>query len=587
MAAATELAGGVSAELRIFLDTQLDAGDVLVDVEPGFGFVALSAVTAPAGTPSVFVLERQNGSCDAMQVSARDAGGWVEPFPLDDLTTGALTDLIVARLPHDGSIFVHASPAMLPTALQGLAPLVLLGRVAACCLSIPPDVRDSDLQNATALLHALGFMVHAMHEHDGEPQLFAVPALSRASCAIALAGALPQADIAIAPRPDMVVVHDPRIAPADVGMRVLSAPAQVVAPPAFSFIAPYCRTGYGVVGAHLLREFLLQDAPVAYFPLGHIDGSVVKSDLVKRALARQGSFNDSAPSVRLSQQFDLAMHVGRGPRIGFPIFELDQFHAYERHHLERQDRLLVTCEWARHVLLENGIANTPIDIIPLGVDRAVFHEHVAFTATTTDTVFMSVGKLERRKGQRELLTAFETAFTPHDAVRLVLVCHNAFVDEKTFADMVHPFRTSPMASRITLVTTPLATQRDLATVMASADCAVFPARAEGWNLEALEMLSMGKPVIATDCTGHTAYLTTDNARLIAVDALEPSVPDAPSGRWAAWGERQHEQLVVNLRDVHCARQHDELAVNVAGIRTAERLSWAASANTLMRSVLAA
>ncbi len=588
---AAENAGGVAAELRIFLDAQLEAGDALVDVAPGFGFVALSAATAPGGTPSVYVLEQPEGSTKPLQSSARAVGSWVNPFDLEALRDGTLTDDLVARVPNDGRIFVHANLAMLPVVLKGIAPLVLLGRVVACCLSIPRDSDDSALRAAHELFTALGFRPHEMHDHDDEPQLFAVESLTSESCIIAIAIVEP---LACTDAPS-VPVHD-RTADAEghsaTPVATSSIPhaaaARAVAPPTFAFIAPYCRTGYGIVGAHLLREFLLQDAPVAYFPLGQIDTTVVKNDVVRRALARQGSFDDSAPSVRLSQQFDLALHVGRGPRVGFPIFELDCFHPYERHHLERQDRLLVTCEWARGVLRENGLSKTPIDIVPLGVDRQVFHEGVPCTAPkATDTVFMNVGKLERRKGQLDLLRAFEAAFASADAVQLVLVCHNPFVDEKTFAELVLPFRTSPMASRITLVTTPLPTQRELASVMASADCAVFPARAEGWNLEALEMLSMGKPVIATDCTGHSAYLTHDNARLVTVDALEQSVPGALKGRWAAWGARQHEHLVTHLRDVHAAKHHGSLGINHAGISTAQQLSWSASANALMQSVASA
>ncbi len=609
---AAENAGGVAAELRIFLDAQLEAGDALVDVAPGFGFVALSAATAPAGAPSVYVLEQPDASTKLLQSSAREAGGWVDTFELEALCDGTLTDELVARVPNDGRIFVHADLAMLPVVLKGLAPLVLLGRVVACCLSIPPDADDTELRAAYELFTALGFQSHEMRDRNGEPQLFAVESLASESCIIAIAIAEP---LACAETPS-VQVHDRTADPEGYSAHPAASPLRshpdadtaavrcaatpvatsiphqvavhAAAPPAFAFIAPYCRTGYGIVGAHLLREFLLQDAPVAYFPLGQIDTTVVKNDVVRRALARQGSFDDSAPSVRLSQQFDLALHVGRGPRVGFPIFELDCFHPYERHHLERQDRLLVTCEWARGVLRENGLSKTPIDIVPLGVDRQVFHEGVLCAApSATDTVFMNIGKLERRKGQLDLLRSFEAAFAPTDGVQLVLVCHNPFVDEKTFAELVLPFRTSPMASRITLVTTPLPTQRELATVMASADCAVFPARAEGWNLEALEMLSMGKPLIATDCTGHSAYLTHDNARLITVDALEQSVSGALKGRWAAWGARQHEQLVTHLRDVHAAKHHGSLGINHAGISTAQRLSWSASANALMQSVASA
>ena len=40
--------------------------------------------------------------------------------------------------------------------------------------------------------------------------------------------------------------------------------------------------------------------------------------------------------------------------------------------------------------------------------------------------------------------------------------------------------------------------------MAEAHCGVFPARSEGWNLGLVEMLSMGRHVIATDYSAHTS-----------------------------------------------------------------------------------
>ncbi len=585
-AEADERADGVAAALRIFLDAQLEEGDIVVDVAPGFGFITLSAATAPAGVPSVFALQQSESPFEAMQTAARNAGGWVEPFTVEALATGALTDGLVERLPEEGRLFLHANVHTLHAVLKGVAPLVLLGRVVACCLSVSDEDDVTARTDATRMLHALGFGLHEMREHEGEPQLFAIVEIPPRTCVIALAGASALSDGTLPP--PALQVSSTTSAPWGANTSASPIMTRPVVPPVFSFIAPHCRTGYGIVGAHLLREFQRQDAPVAYFPLGRVDPTVVHNDLVGKAIARQGSFDDAAPSVRLSQQFDLALHVGRGPRIGFPIFELDRLHANERHHLERQDRLLVTCEWARGVLLENGVWKTPIDIVPLGVDRNVFHERVQPTArASSDTVFMSVGKLEQRKGQLELLHAFEAAFTPKDSVKMVVLCHNAFVDEKAFADMVSPFRSSRMAARITLVTKPLPTQRDLATVMASASCAVFPVRAEGWNLEALEMLSMGKPVIATDCTGHTAYLDHHNARLIAIDALEESMPGETRGRWAAWGDAQHEQLVEQLRAVHTERQSGTLEVNRAGIATAERLSWASSANALMHSVVSA
>ena len=575
-AVAVEQSAGVVAELRLFLDAQLEAGDSLIDVAPAFGFVSLSAVTAPLGLPSVFVLDDATGSLAGLQNAARDAGGWLDGFSAADLASDKLVSLVVERIALEGRAFGHADATSLPGLLRGLDPLIILGRVVAICLSPSPNDTPVARANATTLLRSRGFGTHELRDADGEASLFAVLEWELDTPVIAIAGTVVQ-ETSVETVP--TTTRPPAIAP---------AAAMSLTLPHFSFIAPYCRTGYGVVGAHLLREFIQIDAPVAYFPIGQVDRSIVKNDALGAALARQGAFDDAAPSVRLSQQFDLALHVGRGPRIGFPIFELDTFTQAERHHLERQDRLIVTCEWARTVLLENGIWRTPIDIAPLGVDRTVFNEHVQPATTRgNDTVFMSVGKLEPRKGQLELLRAFEAAFGRRDAVRLVLICHNAFVDATALEQMLAPFKRSSMASRITLVTTPLPHQKDLAAAMAMADCAVFPARAEGWNLEALEMLALGKRVIATACTAHTAFLTEANAKLVSVDALEESVPGDHCGRWAAWGSAQHEQLVQHLRDAHGDRHRGELALNEAGIATSKQFSWTASARAVMTSVASA
>ena len=52
--------------------------------------------------------------------------------------------------------------------------------------------------------------------------------------------------------------------------------------------------------------------------------------------------------------------------------------------------------------------------------------------------------------------------------------------------------------------------------MSQVDCGVFPSRAEGRNLELLEMMSAGKHVITTDYSAHTEFCTKDNAGLVPI-----------------------------------------------------------------------
>lgn len=612
-AAALEANGGVSAEIRAFLDAQLETGDVLLDLAPGFGFVALSATTAAGGLPTVFVGGLSESRLQTLQDAAVDVGGWLESIDTDAGTD--LAELLDTRLDSEGRVFVHVATADVADICTRLQPLIAEGRVLAICL---PDAHVADdWTTANRALNAAGMTACALVEQDGEAVMVRV-AGTPSSPVIALPSALaddaPTAQIEsvdaevnidlvdnLFPAPS--VGTTPSYASASVGgalvANALVANALVANAPApvaprwnalrdgLSFISSHSRTGYGVSGAHLLRAMQQRGVPVAFFPLGAVDRTLAENPQLHQAVNLQDAYRPDVPSVRLSQQFDLAMHVGRGAHVAYTIFELDTFTPRELHHLATQDAIFVCSEWARQLCLDNGLTETPLHIVPLGVDRAIFNENVeAKRRWSNETVFMQVGKLEPRKGQLDMLRAFEDAFTPKDNVRLVLSCGNPFVSTADLDAMLRPFKKSPLAARITLLTAELPAQADVAELMAAADCGVFAARAEGWNLEALEMLSMGKSVIATDYSAHTEFMNESNARLIAIDSTEVAFPGKHPGRWASWGTRQHDQLVTQLREVHAQKLQGTLALNAAGIATAQNFSWDASADALIRSLYA-
>ncbi len=562
-AAAIESSGGVAAEVRAFFDEQLATGDVVLDLAPGFGFVALSAATAPNGVPAVFIAGINEPQLAELQQAAADAGAWLETLPHDPWTE--LDSIIETRLDAHGRVFVHVAPSQLLRACSALRELIGSGRLLAVCVSESFNAEQWATQRNA--LEDVGLRACVLGERDGSVMLMPTIEVPH-SCLIAVPAALFDA----APNAVAERTHDAASSPHAQWNAVRDG---------FSFIAPHSRTGYGVTGANLLRALQARGVPVAFFPLGGVDRTLTDNPALERALEAQSSFRDDVPSVRLSQQFDLALHAGRGPHIGFTIFETDAFTARELHHLRLQDAIIVCSPWARDVCYANGLTDKPVHVVPLGVDRSVFNEHVAPVRQWDETVFLQVGKLEPRKGQLELLRAFEAAFTPNDNVRLILACHNPFMRRDAFEAALAPFRTSPMARRIVIAEGELETPRDVAALMASANCGVFPARAEGWNLEALEMLSMGKALIATNATAHTAFLTSQNARLISIDALEPAMGGRIAGRWPAWGATQHEQLVSHLRAVHAERTAGKLTENSAGIVTAVAHSWDASALALI------
>lgn len=567
-AAEQEANGGVAAEVRVFLDEQITTGDLLLDFAPGFGFVALSAASAPNGLPTVLAAGLDEVDLIALQDAAAEAGAWIEA--MDAQPWAQLDQLVDDRLDPDGRVFVHASPAELRAGAGELLTLAESGRLLAVCVSEPFTTAEWP-EHATWLERAQ-LRACTLSEQGGEVRLVPIEG-APLGCLIAVPAEL------FGRTEDAPVVEDRSVSD-DIAMGAYIAPADALRD-GFSMIAPHSRTGYGVVGANMLSALERRGVPVAFFAMGPVDRSLTDNPGLDAALARQGSFPAHAPSVRIAQQFDLAMHVGHGPRVGFPIFENDVFTPRELHHMRSQDALVVCSPWAREVCIANGLTDRAVHIVPLGVDRGVFHEAVTPVQRHPETVFLQVGKLEARKGQRELLRAFEAAFSPGDEVRLMLACHNPFMGRQDFDDALAPFRTSPMARRITVLASELASARDVAQLMASADCGVFPSRAEGWNLEALEMLSMGKTIIATHATAHSAYMSSANARLITMDAFEPAGGGELAGRWPAWGAAQHEQLVEQLRAVHAQRRSAGLGVNTAGLETAKVHTWDASASALL------
>ena len=119
--------------------------------------------------------------------------------------------------------------------------------------------------------------------------------------------------------------------------------------------------------------------------------------------------------------------------------------------------------------------------------------------------------------------------------------------------------------------------------MAHADCGIFPSRAEGWNLELLEMLACGKQVITTNYSAHTAFCNQDNALLVDINEKEVSFDgkwfNGKYGSWAKIGGKEKEQFVDHLKHVHNNKKH-----NRKGVETAEKFNWSNTAKCIINNV---
>lgn len=348
--------------------------------------------------------------------------------------------------------------------------------------------------------------------------------------------------------------------------------------------APICSSGYGLVSSEILQALQKERVDVALFIIGPMECQEGFQQAVSMAERKSSFWSRHAPSLRIYHQFSLAQHVGKGAHLGFPIFELDTFTPQEVHHLRSQDLILVATDWARGVLERNQIG-VPVEVVPFGVNQQIFHERALPAGSTT--TFLHCGKLEYRKGAYDVLDAFGRAFGAKDDVRLVLHVHNPFMRQDVYGKLMREYEglilRHPLADKIQVTTGRLESQYEVAALMERADCGLFPSRAEGWNLELSEMLSMGRHCIATNYSGHTQFVHGHYCRLIEVDQTESAFDGVyfhGQGRWAKLGAPQVEQFVEHLRAVHQQKQDGTLCVNQLGASCMRELTWGKTARKI-------
>lgn len=359
-----------------------------------------------------------------------------------------------------------------------------------------------------------------------------------------------------------------------------------------NIVAPINSLGYGVAGYNLFKELYNIYPSTALYPISkpEFTDPIIEAGIANQKDAitesRSGRF---APSVKVWHQNDLHPNVGRGEQIGFPIFELTEFSELEITSMNHCDKLFVCSEWAKEVLYNHkGWTCPPVHVVPLGVDTDIFKPK---KSQRKETIFFNCGKWEKRKGHDILLECFNRAFEHYDNVELWMMCDNPFIGEWN-DKWKNLYKNSPMGDKIRIIPRQK-THKDVYNIMSQTDCGVFPARAEGWNLELLEMMACGKDVIASNYSAHTEFCNQDNCYLVDINNLERARDgvffSGTHGEWGSFDESAKEQIIEHMQTVHKIKQQygydpQNNDYNYNGVKTAERFTWKNSAQELLNGL---
>lgn len=353
-----------------------------------------------------------------------------------------------------------------------------------------------------------------------------------------------------------------------------------------SIVCPINSLGYGISSYNIWKN-IKKYANTILFPIGNvsIEQHWTQNDIVED-IKKQSFYSTDIPCLKIWHPTDLLMKPhGHGTYATYSFFELDKVLPSEFIGYNVSDIIITPTQWAKDVLVQNNISPNKIKVAPPGVDTSIFDSTLLIDRndeSTDDYVFLNIGKWEIRKGHDILVHIFNQAFDIKDNVRLVMVNTNPFISDKENKQWQDLYKNSKLGDKIYILPR-LASQYDIAKVIAVSDCGIYPARSEGWNNEAIETMAMNKPVILTNYSGHTEYANKDNSYLININSYELAEDGKffnGGGNWAKLDTNAIDQAIEHMRYVY----HNKVKTNLSGLETAKKLNWDTTAQNILNII---
>ena len=173
-AVSEETDGGIEPSIRLFMDAQLEPGDVVLDLTPRQGFVALGCASHGA-KPRVYCAVAAGRARDDLARSARTSGVTLH-FVADRAALSDAAQALQDVLLLGARVFVHSGVHDVLAWGPSLREAAEAGRVIAWCVGGADAVDNQTLTTAHDLLRDIGFAPMVLGERDGEFVLLDAPA---------------------------------------------------------------------------------------------------------------------------------------------------------------------------------------------------------------------------------------------------------------------------------------------------------------------------------------------------------------------------------------------------------------------------
>jgi glycosyltransferase involved in cell wall biosynthesis len=265
--------------------------------------------------------------------------------------------------------------------------------------------------------------------------------------------------------------------------------------------------------------------------------------------------------------------------------------------MQAYERIVAGSTWLADLLRDRGLRQA----VPVlqGVDRTRFSMSQPRTPSRSNFVVFSGGKMEFRKGQDIVISAFKIFRSRHPDARLHFSWDNIFAGQAatiglrglvTSAPEVRPETRHLVDGWLEANGLPPGSFRNLGLMgnqrigeaLADVHVAVFANRCEGGtNLVAMECMALGIPTILSANSGHLDLIDGDNCYALRRQGPVDSGPlrFGTSG----WGESSVEELADCLELVY-TQYAAAIERGRRGADTMKELNWSKQTRRLLQAI---